>query len=81
MPDERNAPSFEAGLEELERLVKELEKGDLPLEQSLALFEKAMTLSTECKRQLDEAETKVELLTKRGAEVVPVPFGPEKTGR
>ena len=81
MPEERNAPSFEAGLEELERLVKELEKGDLPLEQSLALFEKGMALSTECKRQLEEAETKVELLTKRGAEIIPIPFAPEKTGR
>jgi exodeoxyribonuclease VII small subunit len=81
MPEEKNGPSFEASLEELERLVKELEKGDLPLEQSLALFEKGMGLSAECKRQLEEAETKVELLTKRGAKIFPTPFTPEKTGR
>ncbi len=71
--------TFEASLEELERIVKELEKGDLPLEKSLSLFETGMRLSGECKRQLEEAETRVEILIKRGADVVPVPFEPEKS--
>ncbi|MBV9158630.1 MAG: exodeoxyribonuclease VII small subunit [Acidobacteriaceae bacterium] len=71
------SPNFEASLEELERIVKELEKGDLPLEQSLTLFESGMRLSAECKRQLEEAESRVEILMKRGSEVVPVPFHPE----
>lgn len=70
--------SFEAGLEELERIVKELEKGDLPLEQSLALFETGMRLSAECKRQLEEAESRVEILIRKGTDVVAVPFNPEK---
>jgi exodeoxyribonuclease VII small subunit len=70
--------SFEGSLEELERIVKELEKGDLPLEQSLALFESGMRLSAECKRQLEEAESRIEILMKKGTEVVPVPFDPEK---
>ncbi len=74
-------PSFEASLDELERTVKQLEKGDLPLEQSLALFEAGMRLSTECRRQLEEAETRVEILLKQGAEVVPAPFNPEKPVR
>jgi exodeoxyribonuclease VII small subunit len=79
MPDEKtSAPNFEASLDELERIVKELEKGDLPLEKSLALFETGMRLSTDCKKQLEEAETRVEILMKRGSEVVPVPFNPEK---
>lgn len=79
MPEEKtSAPNFEAGLDELERIVKELEKGDLPLEKSLALFETGMRLSMDCKRQLEEAETRVEMLMKRGSEVVPVPFNPEK---
>jgi len=78
MPEEKERSlSFEASLEELERIVKELEKGDLPLEQSLALFESGMQLSSECKRQLEEAETRVEILTKKGAEFVPVPFNPD----
>ncbi|MBV9302776.1 MAG: exodeoxyribonuclease VII small subunit [Acidobacteriaceae bacterium] len=79
MPEEKTSSlSFEASLEELERIVKELEKGDLPLEQSLALFETGMRLSAECKRQLEEAESRIEILMRRGAEVVPVPFDPEK---
>jgi exodeoxyribonuclease VII small subunit len=73
--------SFEASLEELERIVKELEKGDLPLEQSLTLFESGMRLSADCKRQLEEAESRVEILMKRGSEMVAVPFNPEKTAR
>lgn len=79
MPEGKtSSPSFEASLEELERIVKELEKGDLPLEQSLALFETGMRLSTECKRQLEEAESRVEILLRKGADVVAVPFDPDK---
>jgi exodeoxyribonuclease VII small subunit len=82
MPEENtSSQTFEASLEELERIVKELEKGDLPLEQSLALFESGMRLSADCKRQLEEAESRVEILMKRGSEMVPVPFNPEKTGK
>ncbi len=71
-------PTFEAGLQELERIVKQLEKGDLPLEESLRLFEAGMRLSADCKRQLEEAETRVEILMKRGSEVVPVPYRPDQ---
>jgi exodeoxyribonuclease VII small subunit len=79
MPEEKESPlSFEARLQELERIVKELEKGDLPLEQSLSLFEAGMRLSAECKRQLEEAESRVEILMKKGSEIVAVPFNPEK---
>ena len=76
-----SAPTFEASLEELERIVRELEKGDLPLEQSLALFESGMRLSAECKRQLEEAESRVEILMKKGSEMVAVPFNPDKPGK
>lgn len=79
MPEEKTAsPSFETSLEELERIVKELEKGDLPLEQSLTLFERGMRLSAECKRQLEEAESRVEILMRKGSEMVAVPFNPDK---
>jgi exodeoxyribonuclease VII small subunit len=74
--NETQAAPFEASLEELERVVKELEKGELPLEKSLELFEKGMKLSADCKRQLEEAETRVELLIKRGSKTVAVPFEP-----
>ncbi|MBV9035990.1 MAG: exodeoxyribonuclease VII small subunit [Acidobacteriaceae bacterium] len=65
-------------MDELERIVKELERGDLPLEQSLSLFEAGMRLSADCKRQLEEAETRVEILTKKGSEIIAVPFNPDK---
>ena len=72
-------PSLEAGLQELERIVRELEKGDLPLEESLRLFETGMRLSADCKRQLEEAESRVEILMKKGSEMMPVPFKPDTT--
>lgn len=82
MPEEKeSSTTFEASLEELERIVKELEKGDLPLEQSLSLFEAGMKLSGECKQQLEQAETRIEMLMRKGSEVVPVPFAPEKLNR
>ena len=67
-------PSFESGLEELEKIVKEMESSDLPLERSLELFEKGMSLSESCRKQLDEAETRVEILMQRGDKVVAKPF-------
>jgi exodeoxyribonuclease VII small subunit len=79
MPEERTASlSFETSLEELERIVKELEKGELPLERSLELFESGMRLSADCKRLLEEAESRVEVLTKRGSDMVALPFNPDK---
>jgi exodeoxyribonuclease VII small subunit len=72
------APAFEASLDELERVVKELEKGELSLERSLELFEKGMALSADCKKQLEEAETRVEMLVKRGGKTVIVPFDPSQ---
>ena len=71
-------PSFEAGLQELEAVVKQLESGDLPLEKALELFGKGMELSEACRKQLEEAETKIEMLTRRGKEIVPEPWPPSK---
>ena len=71
---EQTQLSFEAGLNELEAVVKQLESGELPLDKSLELFEKGMQLSEMCRKQLEEAETKVELLTRRGGGVQAEPF-------
>jgi exodeoxyribonuclease VII small subunit len=77
MPDE--APqSFEAGLQQLETIVKEMESGDLPLERALELFESGMKLSEACRKQLEEAETRVEVLMRRAGEVQPQPFRNDK---
>jgi len=70
--------SFEACLEELEKVVKELEAGDLPLERSVELFEKGMGLSETCRKHLEDAETRVEILIRKGGKIQPEPFRPEK---
>ena len=54
--------NFESSLKELEEIVGRLEEGDLPLEQSLELFEQGIRLSRDCQKRLDEAERKVEIL-------------------
>lgn len=63
---------FEAALAELDALVKKLEEGDLPLEQSMALYERGVQLSRFCHARLEEAERRIEILTERG-EVRPAP--------
>ena len=70
--------SFEACLEDLEKVVKELEGGDLPLERSLELFERGMGLSDSCRRQLEAAETRVEMLIRKEGKLTAEPFRPEK---
>ena len=54
--------SFESQLASLERIVRELERGDLPLERSLELFEQGVRLSRECQERLNEAERRIEVL-------------------
>lgn len=53
---------FEELLAELQRMVERLEQGDLPLEQSLAMFEQGVRLSRLASNRLDEADRRVELL-------------------
>jgi exodeoxyribonuclease VII small subunit len=69
--------SFEASLEELEILVRELEAGEKPLEESLALFEKGVTLAKTLSKQLEEAKHKVEILVKEGGAYKGKDFEPE----
>ena len=57
-------PTFEAALQKLDEIVQKLEKGDLPLEQSLVLYEEGIRLSRLCHAKLEEAEGKIELLLK-----------------
>ena len=70
-------PSFEQSLKKLEGIVDKLEKGELGLEESLKLFEEGVGLSAACKKELDEAEGKVELLIKqRDGSLTTEPFPP-----
>lgn len=58
--------TFESSLAELEKIVEQLENGDLPLEQSLELFERGVGLSRECRKRLTDAERRIEMLMKDG---------------
>jgi exodeoxyribonuclease VII small subunit len=58
------AKTFEQSLNDLEKIVKKLEDGDLPLEESLKLFEEGVKLSRECRDRLTSAERRIEVLMK-----------------
>ena len=58
---------FEQAITELDSIVRTLEQGDLPLEQSLALFERGVTLSRFCHERLEDAERRITVLTQNGA--------------
>ena len=66
MPQSVMEKSFEASLAELEKIVGQLENGDLPLEESLKLFETGVKLSRECRERLTDAERRIEILMKDG---------------
>jgi len=77
--DAKSITSFETCLDELEKVVKELESGDLSLERSLELFERGMGLSDTCRKQLEEAETRVEMLIRKEGRMTAEPFRPDKS--
>ncbi len=60
-------PDFEKSLRELEALIVQLERGELPLAESLTLFEQGVALTRSCHTALDEARQRVEILQKDGA--------------
>ena len=71
--------SFEESLKKLEGIVEQLEKGDLALEETLKLFEEGVGLSAACKKELDEAEGRVQMLVKqRDGSMKTEPFLSEK---
>jgi len=69
---ENPSPDFEKSLQELETLVARLERGDLPLAESLALFEQGVALTRSCHTALSEAQQKVSILLQGDAQ--PQPF-------
>jgi len=84
MPNPSEEPiRFEEALSRLESAVKALEKGDLPLEESLQVFEEGVRFSKTCLKLLDEAERKVEiLLADKDGKRRERPFEePEETGK
>ena len=72
-------PDFETAMRDLEALVDRLEQGDLPLEESVAAFERGVTLTRACQTALKEAEQKVEILLKKAGEPTVEDFTPEES--
>jgi exodeoxyribonuclease VII small subunit len=59
-------PSFEQQLKALESIVERMEEGNLSLEESVKLFEEGLKLSDACKKELEAAEGKIQILVDRG---------------
>ena len=76
----RDEPSFEESMKRLEAIVKEMEGGELSLEQMMLHFEEGTTLVKSCGKTLNEVERKIEKLVKRGEEIVTEPFEAESGG-
>ncbi len=85
-PKEPLKLDFETAMRDLEALVERLERGDLPLEESLAAFERGVMLTRQCQSALKEAEQKVEILLKKaggteaGGAAVIEDFDPQEPG-
>jgi exodeoxyribonuclease VII small subunit len=75
--DKEAKPDFETAMRDLEALVERLEQGDLPLEESLAAFERGVALTRSCQTALKEAEQKVEILLKKAGAHAAEDFDPD----
>ena len=74
---EEKLPDFESAMRDLEALVERLERGDLPLEESLAAFERGVMLTRTCQTALKDAEQKVDILLKKAGEHAIEEFTPD----
>ena len=66
MAENKKEIAFEEAIEELEKIISVLENGKAPLDEALKAFEEGVALVSVCKKQLDEAEQKVKILTEQG---------------
>jgi exodeoxyribonuclease VII small subunit len=69
--DEKKEPTFEQSMEELERIVGRLEEGDVPLEESIRLFQEGMKLSKTCHDKLQSVEKQMDELLNEDGETEP----------
>lgn len=60
--------TFEQAIKRLEEIVAELEEGNLPLEESLKIYEEGVELTKFCSTKLNETEDKIKTLVKTGAD-------------
>ncbi|MCR4434270.1 MAG: exodeoxyribonuclease VII small subunit [Clostridiales bacterium] len=72
-----NEKTFEEAISELEEVVKKLENGDLPLDESIELFQKGLELSRCCSKKLDEVEKKISrLIESEDGDIIETAFDP-----
>jgi len=77
MASKKSATLFEDSLAELEKLVEQMEQGDIPLEESLKSFERGIKLTRTCQKSLQEAEQKVRILLEKNGQQTLEPFTDE----
>lgn len=70
--------NFEKALADLEKLVEDMERGDLSLEDSLKHFEQGIALTTQCQKTLQQAELKVQELIEKNGKLVETDFDLEE---
>jgi len=74
----KKSPSmFEDAMEELEKLVEQMEQGDISLEESLKAFERGIRLTRTCQQALQDAEQKVQILLEKNGQQILEPFNNE----
>ena len=76
-PEPLKKQDFEQSLARLEEVVRKLESANLPLDQAMKLFEEGMQLSATCRKELEQAEGKVEILLKQNGKLQAVAFEPQ----
>ena len=74
MTEKKATVNFEKAIKDLERIVEDLESGELSLEQSLKTFEKGIKLTRQCQGELEKAELKVKKLVEENGELKTKPL-------
>lgn len=69
MPARKKTADFESSLKRLEDIVRQMEQGDMPIEDALKYFEEGVSLTRDCQQTLDKAEQKVKVLVESRGEI------------
>lgn len=80
MEREQENVNFEEAMNQLEQIVSQLERGDVPLEEAIDLFQSGMQLSKLCNQKLAEVERKIEMIVEVDGELVKKPFASAAEG-
>ena len=78
MSRRKSASQFEESMDELEKLVEQMERGDLSLEDALKSFERGIKLTRTCQQALQDAEQKVQILLEKNGQQTLEPFNDEQ---